>query len=191
MPRHWLPGDVIGYVELAVAIASRKAISARASRGWAFIDCSPGSACTSARTPSPSSAAAPHAAIRGEGERDGARSRAVLEGPARAVEIAESLPMSRWARFAFGARRGPGYPQAGSRRPTRYQVSTSPLPLIGIVPRDSSSNSSLSSSQVARVTWIRPGCRSSPCGSPCSPRRPTGRTGSACARLRRRRPAPS
>ena len=39
----------------------------------------------------------------------------------------------------------------------RYHASTSPFPLIAIVPRGSNSNSSASSSYVARVIWILPG----------------------------------
>src|SRR5690606_20528092 len=49
-----------------------------------------------------------------------------------------------------------------SRRPTRYHVSTSPLPFTSTIPRGASSNSSRSSSYVARVTWICPGV---PCDS--------------------------
>ena len=43
------------------------------------------------------------------------------------------------------------------RRPSRYQVSISPLPLTEIVPLGSHTNSSSSRSRVARVIWIRPG----------------------------------
>ena len=39
----------------------------------------------------------------------------------------------------------------------RYHASTSPFPLTAIVPRGSHSNSSATSSYVARVIWIRPG----------------------------------
>ena len=43
------------------------------------------------------------------------------------------------------------------RGPMRYQASSSPFPLIAIVPRGSHRNSPASSSYVARVIWIRPG----------------------------------
>src|SRR5204863_9116947 len=58
-----------------------------------------------------------------------------------------------------GGRSGSGWARGAAagltRRPTRYQVSISPLPLTGIVPLGSQTNSSSSNSFVSRVIWIR------------------------------------
>jgi hypothetical protein len=44
-----------------------------------------------------------------------------------------------------------------ARGPPRYHVSTGPLPFTSTTPRASQRYSSRTSSQVARVIWIRPG----------------------------------
>ena len=63
--------------------------------------------------------------------------------------------------FMIRSRHGDDYHPAlhdvHERQATRYQVSISPLPLTGIVPRGLQSNSSFSNSCVALVIWISPG----------------------------------